>query len=174
MLRIDARRGRRSALRACSAVLALACAASATAGGNTLVLTIEDDLGYVRYGQFVDYRVTLVNEGDNDAIDVTWSLVVSEGLDGEAASWICYGAGAGATCGGSGDGLPVETGLVLPSGRSLTWVISVPVRAHTPDTAVEAAALLVSPVSLEAADSNVLVLLRDGFDEAYPLGGAGD
>lgn len=173
MLRIDARRVRCSALRACAVLLALSCAVPAAAGG-ALALTIEDDLDYVRYGQVVDYRVTLVNEGDADAGNIGWSMAVSDGLDGEAANWVCYGAGAGATCGGSGDGLPAESGLLLPAGRSLTWVVSVPVRADTPDADVEAMALLFAPVSLEATDDNVLVMLRDGFDEAYPLGDAGD
>lgn len=171
MPRTDARRDRRSALRACTALMALSCAVPAFAGGG-LVLTIEDDLDHVRYGQLVDYRVTLVNEGNADAGNISWSLVVSDGLDGDAAHGVCYGAGAGATCGGSGDGLPVEGGLLLPAGRSLTWVVSVPVRPATPDAWVDAAAVLVAPVELEAVDRDVLVLLRDGFDEAYPLDGA--
>src|SRR5690606_5903582 len=142
-------------------LLALHCAAPASAG-STFVLSIEDDLDYARFGQVVDYRVTISNDGDTDATDVSWSLVVTDGLDGDAASWVCYGAGAGATCGASGDGVPVESGVSLPAGRSLTWVVGVPVRAYTPDTSVDAAAVLVAPVGLEALDSNVLVLSRDG------------
>lgn len=171
MLRIVARRARRRVLRASIALLALCCASSAIAGDPDLVLTIEDDLDFARFGQVVDYRVTLDNVGDSDMGDISWSLVVSDGLDGDAAYWTCYGAGAGATCTANGDGLPIESGVTLPAGRSLTWVVSVPVRAHSADASVEAAAVLASPVSLEAADSNVLVLLRYGFDEAYPLGG---
>lgn len=173
MRRIEARRASRNTVRACSALLALYCAAPAIAGSD-FVLAIEDDLDYAQFGQVVDYRVTLANEGDTDAADVSWSLVVTDGLDGDAASWVCYGAGAGATCGGSGDGLPVESGVSLPAGRSLTWVVGVPVRADTPDVHVEAAAVLVAPVDLEAVDSNVLVLLRDGFDVGYPLRGTTD
>ena len=45
-------------------------------------------------------------------------------------------------------------------------------RPATPDAWVDAAAVLVAPVELEAVDRDVLVLLRDGFDEAYPLDGA--
>jgi uncharacterized repeat protein (TIGR01451 family) len=171
---IDACRARRRALRACIAVLALCCAGTAIAGGPDLVLTIEDDLDFVRFGQVVDYRVTLANVGGSEVVGISWSVVVSDGLDGDAAYWTCYGAGAGATCTASGDGLPIEGGVALPAGRSLTWVVSVPVRAHTPDASVEAAAVLASPLGLEAADSNILVLLRDGFDDAYPLGGAAD
>lgn len=173
MRRIDVRRASRNTVRACSALLALYCAAPAIAGSN-FVLTIEDDLEYAQFGQVVDYRVTLANDGDTDAAKVSWSMVVTDGLDGAAASWVCYGAGAGATCGGSGDGLPVENGVSLPAGRSLTWVVGVPVRADTPDVHVDAAAVLVEPVGLEAVDSNVLVLLRDGFDEGYPLRGTDD
>ena len=168
MRRIDVRRASRNTVRACFALLALYCAAPAFAGSD-FVLTIEDDLDYAQFGQVVDYRVTLANEGATDATDVSWSMVVTDGLDGEAASWVCYGAGAGATCGSSGDGLPAESGVSLPAGRSLTWVVAVPVRADTPDVSVDAAAVLDAPISLEALDSNVLVLLRDGFDVGYPL-----
>jgi hypothetical protein len=161
------RRGRRSAVRACAALLALASAAPAVAGGG-LVLAIEDDIAFARYGQVVDYRVTLSNEGAADVADLAWSLVASEAMQGEAASWICYGAGAGATCGGSGEGLPNETGVALPAGRSLTWVVSVPVRGESSLPEAEVAAVLANP-SIDAVDINTLVVLRDGFDEAYPL-----
>ena len=95
-------------------------------------------------------------------------VVVSAALDGDAASWTCYGAGAGANCGGSGDGLPNETGVALPAGRSLTWVVSVPVRADSSEPEAEVGAVLANP-SIDAIDTNTLVVLRDGFDEAYPL-----
>ena len=158
---------RRSAVRACAAMLALTSAAPALAGGG-LVLAIEDDLAYARYGQAVDYRVTLSNEGAADVAGLAWSMVVSAAMDGEGASWICYGSGAGATCGGSGAGLPDEAGVDLPAGRSLTWVVSVPVRADAADPVAEVSAVLAAP-GIDASDSNTLVLLRDGFDEAYPL-----
>lgn len=160
-------RGRRSAVRACAALLALASGAPALAGDG-LVFSIEDDLAYARYGQVVDYRVTLSNEGAADVADLAWALVVSAALDGDAASWTCYGAGAGANCGGSGDGLPNETGVALPAGRSLTWVVSVPVRADSSEPEAEVGAVLANP-SIDAIDTNTLVVLRDGFDEAYPL-----
>ncbi|RYD15015.1 MAG: hypothetical protein EOP90_10575 [Lysobacteraceae bacterium] len=162
----EVRRGRRSVVRACAALFALA-APSAFAGAG-LVLAIEDDVAYARYGQVVDYRVTLSNEGAADAADLAWSLVVSAAMDGEGASWTCYGAGAGATCGGSGNGLPDEVGIALPAGRSLTWVVSVPVRADAADAVADVSAVLAAP-AFDASDSNTLVLLRDGFDEAYPL-----
>ncbi|HEX7770581.1 MAG TPA: hypothetical protein VF422_11200 [Dokdonella sp.] len=172
MHRIDASRFR-GLSRTFVAMLGFFGAACAAAGTPGLVLTLDDDLDYARYGQVIDYRVTLVNEGAVDATGLAWSMLVSSALDGEAATWTCYGAGAGATCGGNGEGLPTEGGIDLPAGRSLTWVVAVPVRADTADASAEALAVLADP-EIEAIDSNRLVLLRDGFDVGYPPGAPAD
>src|SRR5690606_1200900 len=71
-----------------------------------------------------------------------------------------------ASCTSSGDGVLADV-VTIPPARSLTWLVSVPVRNDaTEDDAVFAFTASGEDV-VEVVDTRVLVLLRDGFDVPY-------
>lgn len=128
-----------------------------------LALSIGDDRRYARYGQIVDYTVSLTNTG-GAAIGVSVGFSLSAGFDGDYARLDCYGAGAGASCTQDASD-PLRFTVALPSDRSLTWRVGVPVRSDTQETQVTfgVSADGASPVF----DTRTLVIYRDGFDTPY-------
>ena len=134
-----------------------------------LAPSLADERGYVRYGRFVDYALTVRNDGLGAAIAVPVDATLSAAFDGAFARWQCFGSGAGATCATSGTG-PLHDVATIPPGRSLTWLISVPVRVDTPDGEATLAIDIGGPQPQQLLDTNQIVLLRDGFDDAYVAG----
>ena len=126
-----------------------------------LSLGIDNGRAFASYGQTLDYVVTLGNSGNATAHDVSVSSVLSAGLDAAHAHWACLDGGSGATCTANGVGALVDT-VTLPAGRSLTWIITVPVSVDTSDetVTVEVAATGAASVS----DVDTLVIFREGFD----------
>jgi len=121
-----------------------------------LVLAVVDDgSNYVRYGQPVDYLVTLTNNGGTPATDVTVSSSAS-GLDAALAQWSCTPAG-GATCTATGNG-PFGDTVTVPFNGSLSWLVSMSALL-TGDTAE----FDVAAPGTTASDVNTLVIFRDGF-----------
>src|SRR5690606_28429616 len=96
----------------------------------SLAVTIDDGRDYIRYGMLANYVVTLANEGGGDATAATLTVSLPPQIDAASTTWVCLGAGAGASCTASGSGAPNDTQIDLPAGRSLTWMISAPVEPH--------------------------------------------
>lgn len=125
-----------------------------------LALSIDPGTDVVRYGQVVDYAVTLSNAGDvANAVPVTFTL--SAGLDGDQATLTCQGTGNGAHC----EPDPADSlryAVTLPANRTLTWLLSVPVRS---DAAGNEVSLSVATIGADGVtDTRTLVLFRDGFE----------
>ncbi len=138
-------------------------AVTCTAAPPQLALSIADDRDFARYGQVVDYIVTLANSGGaSNNVAVTFTL--SAGFDGAFAQLNCYGDGAGASCVQDAAN-PLLYAVTLPAQRSLTWRVSVPVRGDAPDPVVEFS--VGASGATTVTDSNTLVIFRDGFDVAY-------
>ncbi|MFC4819866.1 choice-of-anchor Q domain-containing protein [Dokdonella ginsengisoli] len=131
-----------------------------------LVLTIDDGRAFARYGQVVDYTVSLRNDGFGTAADVALDASLSAAFDAAYAHWQCFGGDGGASCAASGEG-PLSDRVTLPPGRSLTWRVSVPVRFDSDESEVSFALALGGAAPQNVSDTNVLVLLRDGFDVPY-------
>lgn len=152
------------------------CTVSATFAADPVDLTLTIDAGRdnARYGQVLTYAVTLSNTSINAANPVSIALLLPPQLDAAAAAWTCTNAGAGAQCTASGSGALQDNGVVLPAGRSLTWLVTAPVRLDAPgadiDTTVSASA---GAVKVSASDHITLVVHRDGF-EANGDGAQGD
>jgi len=129
-----------------------------------LSVSLDDGRDYARYGQVVGYTVTLRNDGDGAATNVSIAFTLSAGFDGDYAQLACYGAGGGASC-VQDAGNPLRFIVNLPAHRSLTWLVDVPVRADATGPSVELAVAAdgAAPVS----DENTLVIFRDGFDVPY-------
>jgi uncharacterized repeat protein (TIGR01451 family) len=128
-----------------------------------LALSVSDARDFARYGQVVDYVVTLANNGDGDASDVAVTFTLSAGFDGAFARISCYGAGGGATC-TQDAGNPLLHHVALPAHRTLTWLVSVPVRADAADATSTSAS---PPTVPSVTDTDTLVIFRDGFDVPY-------
>lgn len=131
-----------------------------------LVLSIDDGRAFARYGQVVDYTVSLRNVGAGTATDVPLDASLSPAFDTAYAHWQCFGGDDGAACTASGEGA-LSDRVTLPPGRSLTWRVSVPVRFDSIESDASLALALGGAAPQSAYDTNVLVLLRDGFDAPY-------
>lgn len=131
-----------------------------------LVLTIDDDRAFARYGQVVDYTVTLRNDGFSTAVDVPLDATLSGAFDAAFAQWQCFGGEAGAVCTAGGSGALADR-VTLPPGRSLTWLVSVPVRSAASEAEATFALALGGDAPRNLADTDTLVLLRDGYDAMY-------
>ncbi len=129
-----------------------------------LVLSVSDARDFARYGQVVDYVVTLANNGEGDASGVTVTFTLSAGFDGAFARISCFGAGSGATC-TQDAGNPLLHHVALPAHRTLTWLVSVPVRADAADATVDFGVGADGTPSV--TDTDTLVIFRDGFDVPY-------
>ena len=123
-----------------------------------LSLTIDDGHGYARYGQVLDYVVTLTNTGNAPASNINISSNGTS-LDMGNATWQCSGGTNGAVCTASGSGALSDT-VTLPSGRSVQWIYSVPVAS----TAAFIVGLEVNATGAQSvADFDTPVIFRDGF-----------
>ena len=145
------------------------CSVMATFAVNptsSLALTIDDGRDHARYGQILDYVVTVTNQGAGDATGAILANTLPAQLDEANTSWVCLGGDGGAICTASGDGPLNDSGIVIPAGRSLTWLLSTPVLVDaagaTVDNSVNASA---DGSTVSAMDSNALVVFRAGFDE---------
>jgi|GEM_PF-1183135 len=127
-----------------------------------LALSIADGRDFARYGQVVDYTVTLTNTGGvANAVPVWFAL--SPGFDAQGTSVTCVGAIDGAIC-SPDPNTSLRFTVTLPPGRSLTWLVGTPVRGDAAGATVTFAASAIG--ANPASDTNTLVVFRDGFDVA--------
>ncbi len=138
-------------------------AVQCAAGGPNLALAITDASDYARYGQVRDYFVTVGNSGNGDAANVAASASFGPAYDIANAQWTCFPSGA-ASCTPQGAG-GFNDVVDLPSGTSITWLVSVPILAGSP----EAHGTIVAHAAgaPDASDTDTLVIFRDGVDVPY-------
>ena len=130
---------------------------------DTLTLTLADSHDFVRYGQTLDYVITLTNDG-NTAATVPVSIDLSPAWDPAGASWVCYPGTDGASCTASGSG-PLNDVATLPAGARASWVVSVPTLADSLETT--ATLDVIATGAATASDTDTLVIFKDGFDVPY-------
>ena len=137
-----------------------------------LVLAITDNRDYARFGMLLNYVITLSNTSAGDATGVTVSSTLSAQLDAANTTSICLGAGGGSICPVSGIGSNTTSGIVLPAGRTLVWLVSAPVLVQPIGTTVEytVSAALSGALPISATDNDTLVVFRDNFDVPYADG----
>ena len=130
-----------------------------------LSLQVDDGREYARYGMLVDYVVTLHNAGNGDSGVLSLTGVASAAADSAFIRWYCFGAGAGATCAAEGEGPLTDANVRIPPGRTLTWLVTVPVRFFAAEGNLDYAITANgSAGSANATDVDTLVVLRTGFD----------
>jgi hypothetical protein len=140
---------------------------SCAAGGARLQLDVTDGGDYARYGQVRDYFVTLRNTGDDGADGVAVGAELDAAFDLANVQWTCVGGAPGTACAAQGAGGFADI-ATLPPGTSLVWIVRVPVRAD--GDAASATFLARADGAGEAADTNTLVVFRDGVDVPYADG----
>jgi hypothetical protein len=128
-------------------------------------LTVNDGHDFARYGQTMNYLVTLSSDGYGSVDDINVSLSTpGSGLDLANAHWACIGSDNTAICpSSSGTGASLGS-VTLESGSSMTWLVSVSVLATTTDDTIELDAHATGATMV--SDVDTLVLFRDGFDVA--------
>jgi uncharacterized repeat protein (TIGR01451 family) len=138
-----------------------------------LVLTVDDDHVYARFGMTMNYLVTLTNDGTGDATGVSIVNVSPPQIDASLTTWTCVGAGEGATCSASGSGALSDSGIALPIGRSLAWLVTAPMRDDATGDMLDYTVDASGAGAASATDSDILVLLRTGMDVPYGDGAEG-
>ncbi|MFC4820259.1 InlB B-repeat-containing protein [Dokdonella ginsengisoli] len=129
-----------------------------------LLVSVSDDRDHARYGRLVNYRVTVGNDGSGDATGIRVRDLQPPQLDGASATWICIDGGDGANCTAQGSGPLLDTEVSIAAGRSLTWLVTAPVLLDAPGPRVDYQVEVDGPDTAGALDSDLLVLLRSGFD----------
>ncbi len=124
-----------------------------------LALLIGDGRDYARYGQVVDYVATLTNAG-NAAAAMPVTFTLSGGFDRDSVRIDCFVPGGDALCSQDAND-PLTFAVTLQPGRTLTWLASARVRADSVDDDVTFG---IASSAGNLADTNVLVLFRNGFD----------
>jgi hypothetical protein len=130
--------------------------------GLDLTLVADDFSGFARYGQTVSYVVEVINTGEHVFNDLVVTGSFSAAFDESTATWSCE-VGA---C-GSGSGAFSDT-IDLPAHGVVIWNLAV---ALLPDTPEGDAVFTLSTSALpksSVVDTDVLVLMRDGFDGVAP------
>ena len=141
-----------------------------------LQLGVDDGHAFARYGHVRDYFVTLGNTGNAAATDVAIAATLSAAFDVANVQWQCIGGGGGASCGSDGAG-GFSDSATVPANSSVTWIVSVPVLAGSNETEATITVSADAPAGAsvaDAADTDTLVLFRDGVDVPYGDGTQGD
>ncbi|MBO9664195.1 right-handed parallel beta-helix repeat-containing protein [Dokdonella sp.] len=127
-----------------------------------LHLSVDDGHAFARYGYVRDYFVTLGNTGNAAADGVAIAAVFSAAFDVPNVHWQCLGGAA--SCSGSGSGGFSDSANMAANG-SVTWIVSVPVLGGSGESA---ATFTVGGSDVaDAADTDTLVIFRDGNDVPY-------
>jgi hypothetical protein len=132
---------------------------------SVLGLSVSDSHGYARYGATMIYVVTVSNSTASAIGGLTIAgsdASASAAFNTAAGSWVC--AGTAAQCAPSGSGAFQDANVTIPANGSVTWTVSVPLLSNTSaDTADYRITLTGTNPSVSKADSDILVLFRDGF-----------
>lgn len=133
-----------------------------------LTVTVSDGHDFARYGQMLNYLVTVSNTGYAAAENIVASLSTpGSGLDLANAPWECVGSDNSTLCASSNGTGAVLGRVTLPPRTSMTWVVGIPV-ASTTDGTIELDANATG--TNMASDVDTLVIFRSGFDVANPDG----
>jgi uncharacterized repeat protein (TIGR01451 family) len=124
--------------------------------------------GYVQYGHTLDYVIVVSASGPADATDVRVSDSLSPLLDPSSAHWICIPAQT-ASCDAGGSGVPSGAHASIPTGSSVTFVVSAKVvGAPDSESIANTASAITTGDTNPGNDSMSLqtqaVIFRNGFE----------
>ena len=135
--------------------------------GTDLAIAIEDDTAFVAGGDAVAYRITVRNDGPENASGARVRAMLSANL--VDAEWTCT-ADTGATCAAGGNG-EIDDLAGIPVGARVVYTltattVAIPEFPAELDATVTAPAGLVdfNPVNDSASDVDAVGIFADGFD----------
>lgn len=140
--------------------IAIACSDAPHA---VLAVDVDDGIEFARYGQVLTYTATVGNVGNANATGVSIIAIAGLGLDAGALAWTCTPDGVGADCGAGDSGNGLGDMATIPAGTHVTYRVTVPVLAVTDQPRVRFEIHANGGEQFDS-DSDLLVLLRDGFD----------
>ena len=138
-----------------------------------LSIAIDDGRDYARYGQTLDYIITVRNAGGDTARGVDVAMVLAPQLEADSAQWTCLDAASGA-CTASGSGALADSDVTVPAQGQVSYLLSVRVRVDATGAELASEATTNSgddPAGASAGDTDRLVLFRNGFEVAESLQG---
>jgi uncharacterized repeat protein (TIGR01451 family) len=143
-----------------------------TAPVVALGISIDDGRGFARYGQTLDYLVTIYNAGPSVAHHVAVDTTLAPQLDAAFTTWICVDAGTG-NCSAGGSGTLSDSEVTVPAGASVVYILSAPIRLDAAEPTIETTLDVTSPdqAPTPVSDSTTLVTFRNGFDHPYGVDG---
>lgn len=132
----------------------------------SLSVGIDNGDDYARYGEALNYLVTISNTGSEMAMGVVIDVPLSAQFEVSHAHWICFDAAMG-HCTPSGGGPLHDSAITVPAQSSVRYLLSVPVAAQAQGNEITADAVVTGPNitgSISAADVDQLVLFRHDFE----------
>ena len=123
--------------------------------------------GYIQYGHTLDYVIVVTASGPANASDVQFSDLLSPLLDMSTAHWVCIPAQT-ASCDAGGNGAPNGAHASIPTGSSVTFVVSAKVVGAPDSELITSTASAVTAGDTNAANDSMslqtqAVIFRDGF-----------
>ncbi len=128
-----------------------------------LVMTVTDNLEYVRYGDVPLYWVTLYNPNPLvGAVDVHVTTAGSEAMDNASADWVFYPDPCPDPCFLTQNPGHLDTTVTIAPNTTLTW--SCRFRADAASPAGSATLSAHASGAAIVSDVDTLVLFRNGFE----------
>jgi len=123
--------------------------------------------GYIQYGHTLDYVIVVTASGPANASDVQFSDVLSPLLDMSSAHWVCIAAPT-ASCDAGGSGAPNGAHASIPTGSSVTFVVSAKVVGDPSGELVTNTASAITAGDTNPANDSMslqtqAIIFRNGF-----------
>lgn len=137
-----------------------------------VAIHLHTDSDFVRPGRWINYWVTVVNNGPDAAHAVDVSMQLPAQLDLAATRWICLSDVTGA-CTPEGIGALADS-VDLAAGQSMAWLLTAPVLIDAAEANIHVSANATAAADPSNANNvasvvTQMALYRDGFD-AYGSG----
>jgi uncharacterized repeat protein (TIGR01451 family) len=131
-------------------------------------ISVDNSVDYLRIGDVVTYKITVLNAAGPSTAAVTVTDVLPANLD--SGTWSCIVAG-GASCGSGASGNTLTDVANLPVGSSVIYTYAATVLAEDSGYVVNTAAAALSggvsdpdTSNNSMSDTDVIVIFRDSFE----------
>jgi uncharacterized delta-60 repeat protein len=143
--------------------------ANFVSAASALTVTVSDSRTFARYGNLINYVVTVSNSGGSDATGLSISgseTSTGSNLDTAGGHWLCFGSAA--SCAASGSGDFSDANVTIPANGSVSWIVTEPVRGDAPDAALTYTITLagITP-PITQSDTDAIVIFHDSFEVSY-------
>ncbi len=140
-----------------------------------VAVTMTNNRGFVQFGHTLDYVIVVTAAGPSNAHNVLVTDLLPSQVDAANAHWVCLPA-VGASCTASGSGDLVGQSADIPSGSSVTYVLSATVldnQAVDNDTITNTVSVSVDGDTDPSNNTETVVTQAVIFRNAFEEGGDG-